>query len=153
MNKSLNKTFDSQVEVPSGSELYSDQVRRTRCVPRQKLQNSGIIPLNSMIRGHFDLGMVWSGVTSVWGLYGQRSPQDGNGLIRGEFKRTLEALREEFERNWVWPETTSRGILFDFLFCFTERCWLCQEATKRGILITDTSRVWWFWSEPKGSSW
>ena len=31
----------TQVEVPSGSDLWSDQVQRTPCVPRPKLQGLG----------------------------------------------------------------------------------------------------------------
>ena len=91
----------------------------------------------------FERTIVWSEVTSVWGWYDQRSLQDGNGLIRGGFKRTL-----------VWSATISSWIVFFLFFIFlTERSWLCQEATKSSILITDTSKVWCFWSEPKGSSW
>ena len=40
---------------------------------------------NSMIRGHFGLGMVWSEVTSVWGWYDQRSLQSEDGMIRCHF--------------------------------------------------------------------
>ena len=132
----------------SGSDLWSDQVQRTRCVPRPKLQALGFgssAQYYDQSAQYYDprdfgLGMVWSEVILVCGWYDQRSLQDGNGQIRGGFKRTL-----------VWWEIISSKYFFFWFFC-TEKCWLCQEATKSSIQITDTSRVWWLWSEPNGSS-
>ena len=97
---------------------------------------------DSMIRGHFGLEVVWSGVTSVWGWYDQRSLQDGNGLIRSEIKLTL-----------VWSETISNGFLYWFLVLFYQTMLALPRGNKSSILITNTSRVWCLWSEPKGSSW
>ena len=37
----LQNLIYAQVEVPSGSDLRPDQVQRTRCVPRPKLQGLG----------------------------------------------------------------------------------------------------------------
>ena len=100
-----------QVEVPSGSDLWSDQVQRTRCVPRLKLQGLGFVRVhNSMIRGHFGLGMAWSEVTSGWEWSDQRRIQAHISLIR-----------EDFERNWVWSDTISSGTIFFWFFVFFYR--------------------------------
>ena len=58
---------------------------------------------NSLIRGHFGLGMVWLEVTSVWEWYDKRSLRSGDGMIRGWFKRTL-----------VWSETGFWAEIFSF---------------------------------------
>ena len=114
---------------------------------------------NSMIRGHFNLGMVWSEVTSAWGWYGQRSLRPGDAMIRGDFG--LGMIWPEVTSGWEWSDQgriqSHKYLIRDhfelksfLIIFFTERCWLCQEATKSSILITDTSRVCCFWSETKG---
>ena len=104
----------SQVEVPSGSDLWSDQVQLARCVPRPKLQGLGfgssaqwydqrsLRSGDGMIRGHFVLGMVWSEVTSVWEWYDRRSLRSGDGMIRGHFG--LGMVWSEVTSGWEWSE-------------------------------------------------
>ena len=60
---------------------------------------------NSMIRGQFGLGMVWSEVTSVWGWYDQRSLRSGDGMIRGHFG--LGMVWSEVTSVWGWYDQRS----------------------------------------------
>ena len=146
--------------------MTSDQTKSNAhgVFPDQNYRVWDLVPAhNSMIRGHFGLGMVWSEVTSVWGWYDQRPLRSGDGMIRGHFGLGMVWL--EVTSGWEWSD--QRRIqahislirdhferIFFLIFCFfTERCRLCQEATKSSILITDTSRVWCLWSEPKRSNW
>ena len=75
--KSSRYTYNpAQVEVPSGSDLWSNAHGE---FPDKNYKFWDLVPVhNSMIRGHFGLRMVWSEVTSGWFI-----------LIRGGFKGTL----------------------------------------------------------------
>ena len=127
-------------------EVTSDQTKSNAhgVFPDQNYRVWDLVPAhNSMIRGHFGLGMVWSEVTSVWGWYDQRSLRCGDGMIRGHFglgmvwsevtlvwgwydQKSLQdgngLIRGRFKRTLVWSETISSGIFFfDFLFLFLQR--------------------------------
>ena len=140
--------------MPSGRELWSDQVQQTRCVHTPKLQVWVLVRAhNSMIRGHFGLGMVWLEVTSVWGCYGRRSLRSGDAMIRGHFglgvlwsevtsvwgcydQRSLRSgdgmIRGHFGLGMVWSEIPSEWEWSDqrqfrakkSFFCF---CFFCTE--------------------------
>ena len=100
---------------------------------------------NSMIRGHFGLEMVWSEVTSVWGLSDQMRSKAHISRIRGDF-----------ELIWVWSETISKGIVFDLLFFLRqqkEAFWSqthqesdCFDQNQIGLLIANAGPL-------KGKSW
>ena len=68
----LNAT---QVEVPDGSDLWSDPSPTHMVSFQTKITGSGI---------WFERTLVWSEVTSIWGWCDQRSLPDGYSLIRGQ---------------------------------------------------------------------
>ena len=99
--KCHGKLWKSQVEVPFGSDFWSDAIpTHMVCFSRTKLQGSGAH--NSMVRGHFPMVVVWSEVICVWDSlirgalsnalkydqYDQRSLRSGDDLIRGHFEIT-----------------------------------------------------------------
>ena len=86
-------------------ELTSDQTKSSAdgVFPDQNYRVWDLVRAhNSMIRGHFGLGMVWSEVTSVWGWYDQRSLQSGDGMIRGPFG--LGMVWSEVNSGWGWSD-------------------------------------------------
>ena len=121
-------------------EVTSDQTKSNAhgVFPDQNYRVWDLVPAhNSMIRGHFGLGMVWSDVTSVWGWYDQRSLRSGDSMIRGHFglgmvwsevtlvwgwydQKSLQdgngLIRGGFKRTLVWSETISSGFFFWFFF-------------------------------------
>ena len=82
-------------------EVTSDQTNAHGVFPDQNYIVWDLVPAhNSMIRGHFGLGMVGSEVTSVWGWYDQRSLWSGDGMIRGHFG--LGMVWSELTLVWGW---------------------------------------------------
>ena len=75
MKTVVNVWNTSQVEVPDGSDLWSDP---SSTFPDQNYRVWDLVRAqNIMIRGHFWMITIWSEVISVW-----------VGLIKGRFKRT-----------------------------------------------------------------
>ena len=91
----VQKRVLTSIENPTDSKQANP---RLRCHPevasdQTKSNTHGVFPdqnyrvwdlvraHNSMIRGQFGLGMVWSEVTSVWGWYDQRSLRSGDYLL------------------------------------------------------------------------
>ena len=84
-------------------EVTSDQTKSSAhgVFSDQNYRVWNLVPAhNSMIRGHFGLGMVWSEVTSVWGWYDHRSLRSGDGMIRGHFG--LGMGWSEVTLDWGW---------------------------------------------------
>ena len=129
-------------------EVTSDQTKSNAhgVFPDQNYRVWDLVPPhNSMIRGHFGLGMVWSEVTSVWGWYDQRSLRSGDGMIRGHFglgmvwsevtsgwewsdQRRIQAhislIRDHFERNFFF-------LIFLFFFFYREMSALSRGNKKQ----------------------
>ena len=86
-------------------EVTSDQTKSNAhgVFPDQNYRVWDLVPAhNSMVRGHFGLGMVWSEVTSVWGWYDQRSLRSGDGMIRDHFG--LGMVWSEVTSGWEWSD-------------------------------------------------
>ena len=100
--------FMSQPRLRCHPEVTSDQTKSNAhsVFPDQNYRVWDLVPAhNSMIRGHFGLGMVWSEVTSVWWWSDQRSLRCGDGLIRGHFG--LGMVWSEVTSVWGWSDQRS----------------------------------------------
>ena len=122
--------FETVPRLRCHPELTSDQTKSNAhgVFPDQNYRVWDLVPAhNSMIRGHFGLGMVWSEVTSVWGWYDQRSLRSGDGMIRDHFGLGMVWL--EVTSGWEWYDQRriqahislirdhfERNLFNDFLF-------------------------------------
>ena len=94
-----------------------------------------------------------SEITSIWGWYDQWSLPDGNGLIRGGFKRTI-VWSEKILSPIGSDQSPFRAEVFSFEFLLFYREMLAlPRGNKKQNFDTDISGVWWLWSERMGSSW
>ena len=113
----------------SHPEVTSDQTKSNAhgVFPDQNYRVWDLVPAhNSMIRGHFGLGMVWSEVTSVWGWYDQRSLRSGDGMIRGHFG--LGMVWSEVTLVWGWYDQRQFRAHLERTRCF-ERTLVWSEDT------------------------